>query len=185
MYFSFSGLHFWAHVINFIFYLQKLKLNLVKKLNVIQSLLPKWGHYVNLFLSEIFHYSIKKMWFTLKIYLCEIWKINFRYLWEGLASFWWFWPVLSGCGWFRVFMTGFRSLWLLLLYPWDDKKNARLSEVYGNFGILLLSSALTLMRMGLFGAAHGWEEGKNVPLLKIRHTYPAMMKLGIVIPYLK
>ena len=35
--------------------------------------------------------------------------------------------------------------------------------------------------MGLFGAAHGlWG-----PSPKICHTYPAMMKLGIVIPYLK
>ena len=44
---------------------------------------------------------------------------------------------------------------------------------------------LTLFRMGLFGAAHGWGEGKKVSLLKICHTYPTMMKLGTVIPYLK
>ena len=34
--------------------------------------------------------------------------------------------------------------------------------------------------MGLFGAAHGWGGG----LSKICHTYPIMMKLGTVIPYL-
>ena len=109
----------------------------------------------------------KKMWFTLKNYLCEIWKINFRYLWEGLASFSWFWPVLDSCGLFCLVVDGFKYLWLVLgacdcfcYIPGMIKKNARLSEVYGNFG-------------------------KNVPLLKICHTYPAMMKLGRVIPYLK
>ena len=38
--------------------------------------------------------------------------------------------------------------------------------------------------MGFFGAAHGWG-GKKAPLPKICHTYPTMMKLGTVIPYLK
>ena len=44
---------------------------------------------------------------------------------------------------------------------------------------------LTLFRMGFFGAAHGWGEPKRPPLPKICHTYPAMMKLGAVIPYPK
>ena len=45
---------------------------------------------------------------------------------------------------------------------------------------------LTLFRMGIFGAAHGWERGaKKAPLPKICHTYPTMMKLGTVIPYPK
>ena len=44
---------------------------------------------------------------------------------------------------------------------------------------------LTLFRMGFFGAAHGWEEGKKDPLTKICHTYPTMMKLGTVVPYPK
>ena len=35
--------------------------------------------------------------------------------------------------------------------------------------------------MGIFGTAHGWE----APLPKICHIYPAMMKVGTVIPYLK
>ena len=39
--------------------------------------------------------------------------------------------------------------------------------------------------MGTFGAAHGWGGGKKGHLPKICHTYPAMMKLGTVIPYLK
>ena len=41
--------------------------------------------------------------------------------------------------------------------------------------------------MGVFGAAHGWGGGggKKAPLPKICHTYPTMMKLGTVIPYLK
>ena len=40
--------------------------------------------------------------------------------------------------------------------------------------------------MGIFGDAHGWGGGgKKAPLPKIYHTYPTMMKLGTVIPYLK
>ena len=39
--------------------------------------------------------------------------------------------------------------------------------------------------MGFFGAAHGWRGPKGAPLPKIGHTYPAMMKLGTVIPYPK
>ena len=38
--------------------------------------------------------------------------------------------------------------------------------------------------MGFFGAAHGWG-AKKAPLPKICYTYPTMMKLGTVIPYLK
>ena len=50
-------------------------------------------------------------------------------------------------------------------------------------------SSLTLFRIGLFRAAHGWGEGggvaKKEPLFKLCHTYPNMMKLDTVIPYLK
>ena len=38
--------------------------------------------------------------------------------------------------------------------------------------------------MGLFGAAHGWG-AKRAALPKICQTYPTMMKLSTVIPYLK
>ena len=42
------------------------------------------------------------------------------------------------------------------------------------------------MGMGLFGAAHGWVKGcKKAPLPTICRTYPTVMKLCIVIPYLK
>ena len=46
---------------------------------------------------------------------------------------------------------------------------------------------LTLIRMGFFGTAHGsgGGGGKKTPLPKICHTYPTMMRLGTVIPYLK
>ena len=43
---------------------------------------------------------------------------------------------------------------------------------------------LTLLRMGLFDAAHVLRRQKG-PLPKICHTYSTMMKLGTVIPYLK
>ena len=49
----------------------------------------------------------------------------------------------------------------------------------------LIDEYLTLFRMGIFGAAHGWGGQKGRPLPKICHTYPIMMKLGTVIPYLK
>ena len=48
-----------------------------------------------------------------------------------------------------------------------------------------LSIPLTLFRIDFLGAAHGWVGQKGPPLSKICYTYPAMMKLGTVIPYLK
>ena len=48
----------------------------------------------------------------------------------------------------------------------------------------LRQEALNLFRMGLFGAAHGWQ-GVASLLSKICHTYPTLMKLGTVMPYLK
>ena len=50
---------------------------------------------------------------------------------------------------------------------------------------LYTSRYLTLFRMGIFGAGHGWRWGQKGPLPKISHTYPTMMKLGTIIPYLK
>ena len=45
---------------------------------------------------------------------------------------------------------------------------------------------LTLFRMGFFGAAHGqWGQNSPPPLPNICPIYPAMMKLGTVIPFLK
>ena len=44
---------------------------------------------------------------------------------------------------------------------------------------------LTLFRIGIFGVAHGWGRGKKAIFTKICYTYPTMMKLGTVIPYLK
>ena len=40
--------------------------------------------------------------------------------------------------------------------------------------------------MGLFEAAYGWGDAKTLPSFpEICHTYPTMMKLDSVIPYLK
>ena len=49
---------------------------------------------------------------------------------------------------------------------------------------IFASDNLTLFRMGLFGVAQGWGWQK-APLSKICHTYPATMKLGTLISYLK
>ena len=43
----------------------------------------------------------------------------------------------------------------------------------------------TLFRMGFFGTADRWRTGKKVLSLKSVYTYPAMMKLSTVTPYLK
>ena len=44
----------------------------------------------------------------------------------------------------------------------------------------------TLFRMGLSEAAHGWGQKTAPPALhRICHTYPAMMKLGTAITYVK
>ena len=39
--------------------------------------------------------------------------------------------------------------------------------------------------MGLCGAAHGWGDTKKGPLPKPCHTYPTMVELGAVMPYLR
>ena len=41
--------------------------------------------------------------------------------------------------------------------------------------------------MGFLAAAHGWEGGGGLvnPLPEICHTYPTLIKLGTVIPYLR
>ena len=50
-------------------------------------------------------------------------------------------------------------------------------------GMLYNGIFLTLFRMGFFGAVQRW--GAKCPLSKICDTYPAIMKLGAIIPYLK
>ena len=45
--------------------------------------------------------------------------------------------------------------------------------------------SLILFRMGFFGAVHGWGGAFLPHPPKIHHTYPTMMKLGTVIPYLR
>ena len=55
-------------------------------------------------------------------------------------------------------------------------------------GLDIIKQTLTLFRMGFFGTAHGLgggEGGKKTPLIKICHTYPAMLKRGTGIPYPK
>ena len=46
-------------------------------------------------------------------------------------------------------------------------------------GHILCEYYLTLFRMGLSGATHGWGKGQNAPFLpKICHAYPTMIKLS-------
>ena len=51
-------------------------------------------------------------------------------------------------------------------------------------GLALPSRCLNILRIGVFGAAHGWWRGES-PLPKVTHTYPTIIKLGTVITYLK
>ena len=44
---------------------------------------------------------------------------------------------------------------------------------------------VTLLKMGLFRAAHGWGGARKLPLPKICHTYPTKMKLVTIMLYLK
>ena len=47
-------------------------------------------------------------------------------------------------------------------------------------------SILTLFRIDIFEAVHRWRGGaKTTTIPKICHTYPTIIKLGTVIPYLK
>ena len=50
---------------------------------------------------------------------------------------------------------------------------------------LIMLQHLTLFRMSLFGAAHGWGAKSPHLLTKICHAYPAVMQLSTGIPYLK
>ena len=49
---------------------------------------------------------------------------------------------------------------------------------------MFVRKILTLFRMNILGAAHGWGDQK-APNHKICQTYPTMMELGTVIPYVK
>ena len=78
------------------------------------------------------------------------------------------------------FITVTNALALAKDYPVTVIRHSRL--LVKKFS--LFSWVLTLFRMGLLGAAHGLG-AKRLPLPKICHTYPTMIKLGIVISYLK
>ena len=60
---------------------------------------------------------------------------------------------------------------------------AMFAMVQSFLGMLYNGIFLTLFRMGFFGAVQGW--GAKCPLSKICDTYPTIMKLGTIIPYLK
>ena len=65
----------------------------------------------------------------------------------------------------------------LLINPWIAKGILK----SGKGKQRLCDEFLTLFRMGIFGAAHGWGS-KKAPLPKICQRYPTMIKLGTVIP---
>ena len=58
------------------------------------------------------------------------------------------------------------------------------NDLRGKFLGIEIHHTLTLIRIGLFGAAHRWGSQKGPPP-KVCHTYPTMMKLGTAISCLK
>ena len=84
-----------------------------------------------------------------------------------------------------------RAKWTEMLQNCKDKKMT--SRICTNNQLLQLTRediAFNHIQDGPFqGSSHmgvgGWGGGKKVSLPKIYHTYPTMMKLGTLIPYLK
>ena len=76
-------------------------------------------------------------------------------------------------------------LYLLYFYliKLRKKKISYAEFVYHCFSITYF--VVNPIQDGLFQGCPRMEGAKKVPLPKICHTYPAMMKLGTVIPYLK
>ena len=83
------------------------------------------------------------------------------------------WTIFIQCGpYSHVFKHSVS--FITIIFPWPQHQ-------------ICYECTLTLFRMGFFGAAHGWGEPFSPPSLlpKICFTYPAMMKLGTFIPYLR
>ena len=90
-------------------------------------------------------------------------------IWNRIKTIWKFKFTIAGWRFYFEFIV-------FILLPYIFKRAIERSNL-----------SLTLFRMGFFGAAHGWGGGGAFcpPLLKIRHTYSTVMKLGTVIPYLR
>ena len=102
------------------------------------------------------------------------------------------WNFISNINKYTMVSSWERLLKILLNSTSVGGLSFFLMQPYGNGFVIaipywLLSSILTLFRMGFFGTAHRWGGGAAfwAPLPKIRHTYRTMMKLGTVIPYLR
>ena len=78
-------------------------------------------------------------------------------------------------------LTRFQDLSSLITFYWIGFNN---HQFFSSFPCFIF---LTLFRMGVFGAAHGWGwgGGPKGSLPKICHTYPTMMELGTAKPYLR
>ena len=76
--------------------------------------------------------------------------------------------------------TSADSVELSKYWIWESEEKRRISEVGNSPSKLSLNPI-----QGLFRTAHRWGWVKRSPLSKICHTYPTLMKLGTLIPYLK
>ena len=76
----------------------------------------------------------------------------------------------------------------LTLVPRKMKAGCKLQKNMTSFNHFLFMDDLNLIQDGLFQGCSRMGGGQKIPpppLPKICHTYPTMIKLGTVIPYLK
>ena len=64
-------------------------------------------------------------------------------------------------------------------------RKRKLNHLVVGSSAVAVTYALTLFRIGLFGASHRWGVRQKGPLPKICHTYLTKMKPDTVIPYIK
>ena len=133
------------------------------------------------FLKACFYWKFRKTWFLLKMYCNECWKpLSQKLLLEvSLFKF----HFVATLQYLDRYYNKYPVKQTALLYLKLPSSNLHFLMCFCYFWKDKPLPILTLFRMGIFGAVHGWGRAKKAPLPKICHTYPTMMKLGTVIPY--
>ena len=91
--------------------------------------------------------------------------------------------------WNSTLFLFFRRFLLVLTKFYLERRTMHYAIILWRFEILLIFLnflrfwVLTLFRMGFFGAAYGWWANRSPSLKYV--TYPSMMKLSTIIPYLR
>ena len=122
--------------------------------------------------------------------LCSVVAVSIHYS-SFEVTFWTVRTLEFRIKWFSIVVNVLISLFCLMIFFQLDGVALR-SCIHWKYKLFCKSysclrvfRSLTLFRMGLFGAAQGWGDQKVPPLHKICHSYPTMMKLGTLTPYLK